>query len=221
MSSPWSSISLRTSENPLEWMPEEASAGADVDAGQQPAALSRADGEAGEVVIAGGVHARHLRRFATDQGAARLPAPGGDAGDHTLCDRRIQLAGGEIVEEEQRFGPLDHKVVDAHGDKVDADCVMPARCDRQFQLGADAVGRRHQDRIPIACVTQIEQAAEPAKPAQAAGPLGGARERLDRVHQRCACRNIDTSAPVRFSVGAVVDLRLVRGAHGKGVFTGL
>ena len=33
----------------------------------------------------------------------------------------IELAGGEVVEEEQRLGALDDDVVDAHGDEVDAD----------------------------------------------------------------------------------------------------
>ena len=40
---------------------------------------------------------------------------------------RIELAGGEIVEEEQRLGALHDEVVDAHGDEVDADRVVHAR----------------------------------------------------------------------------------------------
>jgi hypothetical protein len=53
---------------------EQGVARPDVAARQQSAALRRAHREAGEVVVLGGVHARHLRRFAAHQGAAR---PGG------------------------------------------------------------------------------------------------------------------------------------------------
>jgi hypothetical protein len=61
-----------------------------VAARQQAVARHRADGEAGEVVIAGAVHARHFRRFAADQRAPRLAASRGDAGDHCCRDRRIE-----------------------------------------------------------------------------------------------------------------------------------
>ena len=47
-------------------------------AGQHLVALDRADAEAGEVVVALGVHARHFGRLAADQRAAGLPAALGD-----------------------------------------------------------------------------------------------------------------------------------------------
>ena len=42
----------------------------------------------------------------------------------TGADFGVELAGGEVVEEEQRLGALHHQVVDAHGDQVDADRVV-------------------------------------------------------------------------------------------------
>ena len=53
----------------------------DVGAGEQPAALDRAHGEAGEIVVALGIEPGHLRRLAADQRATGLPAPLGDAGN--------------------------------------------------------------------------------------------------------------------------------------------
>src|SRR3954454_22016151 len=98
----------------------------DARAGQRLVALDRADAKAGEIVIAFLVHARHLGRLATDQGAARFEAAGGDRGDDPLRNARLEPAGGEIIEEEERLGALDDEVVDAHGDKVDADAVVAA-----------------------------------------------------------------------------------------------
>jgi hypothetical protein len=68
---------------------------------QQPAALRRADGEAGEIVVAPGVKPRHFRRLAADEGAAGLDAAVRDALDDGRAGLRIELAGGVIVEEEQ------------------------------------------------------------------------------------------------------------------------
>ena len=59
----------------------------------------------------------------------------------------VELAGGEIVEEEQRLGALHDEVVDAHRDEVDADRVVDAGLDGDLELGADAVVGRDQDRV--------------------------------------------------------------------------
>ena len=63
------------------------------------------------------------------------------------ADLRRELAGREIVEEEQRLGALHDDVVDAHRDEVDADRVVAAGLDRDLHLGADAVVGRDQDRV--------------------------------------------------------------------------
>ena len=100
------------------------------------------------------------------------------------CD--VQLAGGEIVQEEQRFGALHHQVVDAHRHQIDADRVVQPGLDGDLQLGADAVGGGHQHRIGEPRRLQVEQRAEAAEPAHHARPLRGPRQRLDRLDQRIA-----------------------------------
>ena len=131
---------------------------------------ARAHGKAGEVVVLAVIHARHFGRLAADQRAAGLAAAFGDAADDRGALVGIELAGGEIVEEEQRLGALHDDVVDAHGDEVDADRVVLAGIDGDLQLGADAVIGRDQHRIGEAGGLEVEQAAEAADLAVGARP---------------------------------------------------
>ena len=150
--------------------PDQHVADDDVAARQDLAALDGADGKAGKVVVARLVHARHLGRLAADQRAAGLPAAVGDAGDDRPRGLHVELAAGEIVEEEQRLGALDDEVVDAHGDEIDADRGVPAGVDGDLELGADAVVGGDQDRIAEAGALEVEQAAEAAEIGVRAGP---------------------------------------------------
>ena len=84
--------------------------------------------------------------------------------DHRRGRLDVEPAGGEIVEEEQRLGPLADEVVDAHGDEVDADGVEPAGVDREPELGADAVGGGDQHRVGVARRLEVEERAEAAEP---------------------------------------------------------
>ncbi len=70
------------------------------------ATLHRAHGEAGEIEIAAVIHPRHLGGLAPDQGAAGTAAALGDALDHLRGLFGVELAGGEIIQEEQRLGAL-------------------------------------------------------------------------------------------------------------------
>ena len=126
---------------------------------QAPAPLDRADREAGEIVVAGTVVLGHLGGLAPDQRAASLTAALDDAFDHLARARRIELAGGEIVEEEQGLRAVHQQIVDAHRDEIDASDLVAAAARRQLQLGADAIGRRHQDGILEPGRGQIEEAA--------------------------------------------------------------
>ena len=67
-------------------------AGGDIGRGSSVAALDGADGEPGQIVVARGIHARHLGRLAADEGASRLPAALGDAGDDRLRDLGLEPA---------------------------------------------------------------------------------------------------------------------------------
>ena len=101
----------RTSEKPFECTTrggeaEHDVARLDVGARQERAALGGADREAGEIIVAIVVEARHLGRLAADERASGLPATVRDARDEARSLRGIELAGREIVEEEQRLGAL-------------------------------------------------------------------------------------------------------------------
>jgi len=121
------------------------------------------DTEAGQVVVFAFVHAWHFSGFTADQGATRQFAAGADAGHDLGRGLDIELAGGVVVEEEQRLGAAHHQVVDAHGDQVDADAVVLVQVQGQAQLGAYAVGAGHQYRLLVAG----RDFAEGAKTAQA------------------------------------------------------
>ena len=64
----------------------------DLLAGQRLGPVDRADAEAGEVIVAGGIHARHFRRLAADQRAAGLAAALGDRGDDRGRRRRCRAS---------------------------------------------------------------------------------------------------------------------------------
>ena len=166
----------------------------DVRARQQRAALGRADRKAGEIVVAAVVDAGHFRGLAADQRAAGLPAASATPVDHRGADLGIELAAGEIVEEEQRLRALHHEVVDRHGDEIDADRVVPAGLDRDLDLGADAVGGGDQDRIGKAGALEVEQAAEAADFGVRARPRGRAHQRLDQLHHAVAGIDVDAGA---------------------------
>ena len=63
--------------------------------------LDDADGKPGQIVFAFRIHARHFGGFATDQRAAGQFAAPGDAADDGSSGIDIELAAGEVVEEEQ------------------------------------------------------------------------------------------------------------------------
>ena len=76
--------------------------------------------------------------------------------------RHGKLAGGEIIQEEQRLRALHHQIVHAHRHQVDADAVVQPRIERHHELGAHTVGRGDQNRVGKACPTKIKQRAKTA-----------------------------------------------------------
>ena len=128
-----------------------------------------ADDEAGDVVLAVGVEARHLRGLAAEQRAAVLAARAREPVDDLDGDVGIEAPGREVVEEEERLRALHEDVVDAVIDEVDADGAVDAAHERDAQLGADAVGARHEHRIAMAARAEAEEPAERAELRQHAG----------------------------------------------------
>jgi hypothetical protein len=172
--------------------------------GQHLIALDRADAEAGEVIVAIAIHARHFGGLAADQRAAGLAAALGDAGDHGGGDSIVEFAGGIIVEKEERLRALHDKIVDAHGDEIDADRVMFAAVDGEFELGTDTVIGGDEQRIGEACSAQVEKAAETAEIGVGTGAAGGLGERRDGADQRIACGYRDAGLGVCVSGGGLV-----------------
>ena len=188
--------------------PEQQVAGGDRPR-QQPRALDHADAEAGEVVAAGGVHARHLGGLAAEQGAAGLPAAVGDAAHHLRGLGRVEPPAGVVVQEQQRPGAVGQDVVGAHRHQVDADGVAAAAALRQQQLAADAVGAAHQHRLREPG-RQPVQAAEAAEAGQHAVVEGAPRQRADAPHQLRAGLEVDAGIAVAGGGGRI------RHGHGFG-----
>src|SRR6266545_2011138 len=86
--------------------------------------LDHADAGAGDVVLVRAHHPGVLGRLAAQQRAAGVAAAVGDAGADLGHPLGNDLAAGDVVQQEQRFGAARHEVVDDHGDQVDADRVV-------------------------------------------------------------------------------------------------
>ena len=200
-SAPVSASRRRISENPFECGPDERKPDDDVAGARAPpvddaVAFDDADAESREVIVAVGVHAGHLGGFAADQGAARLHAALGDAGDDPLGDVHRKAPGRVVVEEEEGLRALDHDVVRAHGDEVLADAVVQAGVDREPELGADAVGAGDQDRPPPAALRDFDHGAESADAGQHLRPLRPRHARLDALDEFLAGIDVDAGIPV-------------------------
>jgi hypothetical protein len=157
----------------------------------------------GQVEVAIRIHAGHLGGFATDQGSPCLAAPRGDALDDQGCLVDGELAGGEVVEEQQRLRPLADQIVDAHGNQIDAHGIDLPGIDGDAQLGADPIGRGDDDRVGIARGLEVEQPAKAAQPSHHSGPVGRFGGRLDAFDQGVAGIDIDTSILVSQRIGTV------------------
>ena len=121
-----------------------------------------------------------------------------NARDHPRGHLRIELAAGEIVEEEQRLGALHHYVVHAHRHEVDADRIVQAGLGGDLDLGANAIVRGDQDGIGKSRRFQIEEPAEAAKCGCRARPGARLGERLYSLHKRVAGIDVDA----RLRIGA-------------------
>jgi hypothetical protein len=166
----------------LEWGPLEARPSSESPAGDQPGLLGHADGEAGQVVFADRIHAGHLGGLAADEGTTGQFAAPGDTGYHLLADVHIQLAAGEVVEEEEGLRALHEDVVDAHGHQVLTNGVVLVEVEGQLQLGADTIGAGDQHRLAVV-LRQLHEGTEAANAAQHLGPHGPAGMGLDAFDQ--------------------------------------
>jgi hypothetical protein len=120
-----------------------------------------------------------------------LAATLGDAFDQPAGGLDVELSRRQVIEKEKRLGALDDKVIDAHGDQIDADVITTAGGLGNQKLGTDAVGGGDEQRVRIPGGLEIEQAAEAAKLGIRARPLGCRRQRLDGFDEGVAGIDID------------------------------
>ena len=101
-------------------------------------------------------------RQAGSRRSTQIAAAAGQPFHHRGEHPRLEPAGGDVVQKEQRLGSLDENVVDAVIDQIAADGRVVAGHARHHQLGADAVGRGHQHRLFEARQVGAKQTAKAA-----------------------------------------------------------
>ena len=158
--------------------------------------LRDADAEPRQVIIPTGINARHFRRFATDKRGAGFQTPIRDARNNVLRDRRVEMACGEVIEKEKRFRALNHDVIDAHCDQINADAAVAIVSHREFEFRANPVGARHKNRTPKSIHRQFEQSGKTAWSGQYLRSPGFCDEGLYRFHKTITGINIDSGIAV-------------------------
>ena len=108
----------------------------------------------------------------------------------------VEDAGCHVIQEEERLRPRRQHVVHAVVDEVRANLAVTARAGRQQDLGADTVGARHQDGLPVTMSVEREQAAEGAHAGEHFGALGRCRQRLDQLDRPVARLDVDAGIAV-------------------------
>ena len=181
--------------------PDQHVARLDARAGDHLVAVHRAHDEARQVVLAVGVEAGHLRRLAADQHAAVGLAGVGQPADHALDHLGVELAGGQVVEKEERRRALHGNVVHAVVHQVGAHGVVQAQLEGHLQLGSHAVGRADQDGLLPALHVQPEQRAEAADSAQHIAIKGLLRQVLDALLGAVAAAEVDAGVGVGHGFG--------------------
>ena len=127
--------------------------------GQDARPLDDSDGKANEVELTR-LHDVVLGHLATDQRTSGGATAMRDAGHDVRHDLLDQLAGRDVVEEEERLGALYGDVVDGARDEVDADRVVLSHQTRDERLRAHPVGGRDEDRLAHAAGLVGEEPAE-------------------------------------------------------------
>ena len=131
--------------------------------------LDHADTKTRQVIVTLAIHAGHLRGLSARQCRTSQDAAIGYALDDITGYLDIQMSGSIVIQEKQGLGAGDDDIVDTHGDQVDADGVVLADLQGQFQLGANPIGTRHQDRLAVAVQGNFEQGAKSTQATQYAG----------------------------------------------------
>ena len=193
--------------------------GRDARSVQDLLAIHDADDRSRDVVLAGRVEARHLRRLAAEERRAVLAACARDALDHALDHAGLDFPGRDVVEEEERRRALDEDVVDAVVDEVGAAGVVPAHLDRHLELGPDAVRRGDEHRLAVLREIRAKEAAESADVAEDPGRERRADRRLRASERRGFGVDVDAGVGVagrRQEIGIIARSRAGTGTSPGG-----
>ena len=133
-----------------------------------------------------------------------MAAAFGDAGDDGAPGLDGKPAGGEIIQKEQGLSALNHQIVDAHGDEVDAHGIVAVEGDGDLELGAHPVGGRDQDGIAKTGRLEVEQGAETAKSRLGSASGGAGRHGLDRLDQGRPGIDVDAGLAIAAGVYGVL-----------------
>src|SRR6185437_4918468 len=170
--------------------------------------LHDADAESGKIVVLTVVNARHLRGLPANEGGTGLRAALDDAAHHGFRHIDPKLAGGVVVEKEERLRALHGDIVGAHGHQIDADRIVPPGVYREAQLRADAIGPGHQHWVPVTR-WQLHQRAEAADAGQHLRPSRTRDERLDALDELVAGVDVDTGVAIRHAAAFTHQIALV------------
>src|ERR1019366_662419 len=86
--------------------------------------LNCSDSTPCNVIIRNGIEPWHLCRLSSDESHARFDATLSYTFDDSEGDLLIEFPRRIIIKKEKRLSPLDNKIVDTHGDKINSNCVM-------------------------------------------------------------------------------------------------
>ena len=172
--------------------PDEAVAGPDGRTVDNLLVIHHPHHESGQIILAVFIEARQLGRLAADEGHLGLAAALGHPGKHCQDDLLVQPLLGQVVEEEERPGPLDDDVVDAHGHQIDAHRVVTAGQEGDLELCPHAVNRRDQDRLLDLGQIQGEKPSETADVGDDARGEGLLGQGFYAFHQPVGRVDIDT-----------------------------
>src|SRR5438067_4056026 len=124
--------------------------------------IDDAHNETGNIIFTVGIEARHLSGFAAEQHAAIFATAVGDAFDNVGDRVRRKLAGGDVVEKEERPRALYQNIVDTVVDEIASDRVVNSGGERNLQFRADAVCGSNQHRLAQVWERSVEHAPEAA-----------------------------------------------------------
>ena len=149
-----------------------------------------------------------LGHLTAHERAARELTAIGHALDDLCHVLGLDVADGNVVQEEQRLGARSQNVVDAHSNQVLAHRLVTVHDLGEHELGAHAIGTANQNRVfHILKRGGREQATEAADAADNLGAIGVLNHLLNSVDGAAALGGIDAGILIRHML-AVAHLSL-------------